>query len=107
MSHLLLIFILLVTNWNTEINSSTYIDSINQEVELKKEVYFILNTKCNFCHVQKKNRITFTLDNMNNFSTSIEQQVFIKKKMPKGRKNKLNIAEEEKLKTWLNSLDKS
>tara|TARA_R110000737_G_scaffold15842_1_gene32727 strand:- start:1392 stop:1712 length:321 start_codon:yes stop_codon:yes gene_type:complete len=104
MSHLL-ILIILFTNWNTIINSSTYIDSINQKVELKKEVYFILNTKCNFCHAKKKNRVIFTLDNMNSFSTSIEQQVFINKKMPKGRKNKLNMAEEEKLNIWINSLD--
>ena len=104
MSHLL-ILIILFANWNTEINSSTYIDSINQKVELKKEVYFILNTKCNFCHAKKKNRVIFTLDNMNSFSTSIEQQVFINKKMPKGRKNKLNMAEEEKLNIWINSLD--
>lgn len=104
MSHLL-IFIILLTNWDAEINSSSYIDSINQKVELKKEVYLILNTKCNFCHIQKKSSLIFTLDNMNSFSTSIKQQVFVNKKMPKGRKNKLNMAEEEKLHTWINSLD--
>jgi uncharacterized membrane protein len=104
MSHLLLILIMLLTNWNAEINSSTCIELIYQKEELKNEVYFILNTKCNFCHAQKKNKVIFTLENMNSLSTSIELQVLINKKMPKGRKNKLTLAEEAKLKSWIYSL---
>lgn len=76
-SHLILI--ILLTNWNTEINLSNYLASIYQKEEIKKEVYFILNTKCNFCYAQKKNRVAFTLYNMNSLSTSIEIQVFIAK----------------------------
>ena len=101
MNHLILI---LFANWNTEINSSTYLEPISQKEELKKEAYLILNAKCNFCHTQKKNRVIFTLENMDSLSTSIELQVFINKKMPKGRKNKLTLVDEAKLKRWIESL---
>tara|TARA_R110002167_G_scaffold70077_1_gene197340 strand:- start:91 stop:414 length:324 start_codon:yes stop_codon:yes gene_type:complete len=104
MNHLILIFIIQFANWNTEINSSTYLEPISQKEELKKEAYLILNAKCNFCHTQKKNRVIFTLENMDSLSTSIELQVFINKKMPKGRKNKLTLVDEAKLKRWIESL---
>ncbi|WP_405398143.1 hypothetical protein [Maribacter sp. Asnod2-G09] len=73
----------------------------------KQDAYSVLNTKCNFCHSVKKNRTVFSLENMDNLAKAIEYQVFIKKKMPKGRKNNLSSLEKEKLLKWISSLDKT
>lgn len=78
--------------------------SVNQTNTEKEVAFNILKTKCNSCHTKKKNRITFTLGNMNSLAPEIESQVFIKKKMPKGRKNQLTLLEEDKLRNWIRTL---
>ena len=77
----------------------------NQTKTAKKEAYLVLNTKCNFCHSVKKNRTIFSLENMDGLAKAIEFQVFTKKKMPKGRKNKLSSLEETQLLNWIKTLD--
>ncbi|WP_405416014.1 hypothetical protein [Maribacter sp. Asnod1-A12] len=77
----------------------------NQTKTVKKEAYLVLNTKCNFCHSVKKNRTIFSLENMDGLAKAIEFQVFTKKKMPKGRKNKLSSLEETQLLNWIKALD--
>jgi biotin synthase-like enzyme len=84
---------------NTDVNSNF---ELQQTIKLK--AYNVLKSKCNFCHVKKRDRIIFTFDNMDSLSKVIEFQVFTKKKMPKGRKNKLSNLEEDKLISWIRSL---
>lgn len=88
-------------DFNSKKDSDTTID---QSKILQQEAFSVLNTKCNFCHEEKRNRTIFTLENMNTLTKTIEYQVFTTRKMPKGRKNKLSSSEEEKLKNWMNSL---
>lgn len=70
-------------------------------LDLKSDAYEILKTKCNGCHRTKNPAKVFTVDNMDRFSAEIYKQVFVKKRMPKGRENQLTLEEYERLKKWL------
>jgi len=63
----------------------------------------ILENKCNVCHHKRNKRRVFTLENMNLWANDIYKQVFVKKRMPKGKKNKLNPTEYQTLLTWISS----
>lgn len=68
---------------------------------VKLKAFNILVNRCNFCHATKKKQDVFTLLNMDSLARAINEQVFVKKNMPKGRKNRLNSLELELLQTWL------
>lgn len=73
----------------------------------QKEVFHILTIKCNVCHLDKNPNKVFTLENMNGFARKIQRQVFVWKRMPKGKEIALSNQEKEKLKRWLkNELNK-
>jgi len=56
------------------------------------------------CHATKKHTDIFTLKNMNSLAIEINRQVFVKRKIPKGRKTKLTEEEEElQLEVWPNA----
>ncbi len=76
--------------------------TINTE---KKIAFDILNTKCNVCHLTRNRRKVFTLENMDQFAEQINEQVFIKQRMPKGREIKLSDSDFSNLKKWLTSLN--
>lgn len=63
----------------------------------------ILENKCNVCHQKRNKRRVFTLENMNTWANDINKQVFIKKRMPKGKKIKLTSKEYQDLLTWISS----
>lgn len=67
----------------------------------KDQAYAILNIKCNSCHATKKKTDIFTLENMDSRAPDIHEQVFEKRKMPKGRKVKLTEEERETLNVWV------
>ncbi len=69
----------------------------------KVEAFKILENKCNVCHYKRNKRRVFTLENMNPWANDIYKQVFIKKRMPKGKKIKLNSKEYQELLTWITS----
>jgi|GEM_PF-1305601 len=69
--------------------------------DLREMVFTVLREKCNICHATKKKTTIFTLQNMDSLAPDIHKQVFIKKKMPKGRKIKLTFDEQNQLKDWL------
>lgn len=71
---------------------------------LKKEAFEVLENNCNECHQKKKKEYVFTLENMEGFASKINTEVFIKKKMPKGKKNKLSAADSQTLKKWIESV---
>jgi len=74
---------------------------IIQKNTTKEEAFKVLQTKCNVCHATKKRVTIFTYENMDSLANEINKQVFIKKKMPKGRKIKLTTSEEENLILWV------
>lgn len=67
----------------------------------KNKAFNVLISKCNVCHATKKKQDIFTLENMDSFAIAINKQVFIKGKMPKGKKNKLSQEESIALQDWL------
>jgi len=67
------------------------------------EAFTVLQEKCNACHATKRKTDIFTLVNMDSLAADIHKQVFVKKKMPKGRKVKLTAAETQHLKVWLDA----
>jgi uncharacterized membrane protein len=72
-----------------------------QEPDQKKVALAILQAKCNTCHSVQNPRKVFTLENMSGLAPKIYQQVFVKKRMPRGAKNGLSRNEYDTLKQWL------
>jgi len=69
----------------------------------KEKAFQILENKCNGCHSKRNKRRVFTLDNINLWADDIYKQVFIKKRMPKGKKIKLTSQEYQDLLTWIST----
>lgn len=83
-------------------NSGNYpVTSLYQNF-YKKEAFQVLVQKCNVCHLAKKRVENFTLENMDSLARDINKQVFVKKKMPKGKKITLTKSEKKSLTLWLN-----
>lgn len=70
----------------------------------KEQALTVLQTKCNGCHASRNRRMIFTWENMDDLSQKINQQVFIKMRMPKGNATTLSEAERAMLQTWIESL---
>ncbi|AXT60076.1 hypothetical protein D1816_06820 [Aquimarina sp. AD10] len=66
----------------------------------------ILDNKCNVCHAKRNRRRLFTLENMNSWADDVYKQVFVKKRMPKGKKIKLTSEEYQNLLNWITSTKK-
>jgi len=66
-----------------------------------EEIANLLETKCNSCHRKKNPFMVFNKKNMNKRAKIIYDQVFVKKRMPKG--SKLSDSESALLKNWLES----
>ena len=77
---------------------------VQPQETIKTKAFKVLILQCNACHASKKKQNIFTLDNMDSLAPEIYKQVFIKKKMPKGRKNILSVQESESLQKWLNEV---
>jgi len=85
-------------------NEATAVYTSNDMVEDSKAVAFqILDNKCNVCHIKRNRKRVFTTENMNPWANDIYKQVFVKKRMPKGNKIKLNAKEYQELLTWITS----
>jgi len=79
-------------------------DSRYNQTAIKDEAFEVLKAKCNVCHATKKRTDIFTLKNMDSLAADIHKQVFVKQKMPKGRKVKLTNEEGELLEKWLSTV---
>jgi len=97
-------------------NSTTTYEPIRENNELKEvyvssyvvknakaEAFQILEDKCNVCHRKRNKRRVFTFENMDAWASDIHKQVFVKKRMPKGKKIKLTSNEYQELLTWITS----
>ncbi|MFT4758417.1 MAG: putative membrane protein [Paraglaciecola sp.] len=91
-----LIFISIVGNlyWFSQVENSSN----------NPPVLTILEEKCNVCH-QKKKSVVFTEGNMETWAAKIHKQVFVKNRMPKGKKFPLTIEEYDILESWLADLN--
>ena len=106
---------LLITLWSTTVLAS-YAFSVNHKVpkktviksasganDIKLKAFKVLQSKCNTCHETGNPSRVFTLDNMDTMASKINRQVFIFKRMPKGRDQRKKMTPEEMaaLKNWL------
>ena len=66
----------------------------------KSKALIVLKNKCNSCHLEKNRSVIFDLQNMSSKAHEIQTQVFVKKRMPKG-KIKLSETEMAELRLWL------
>ncbi len=64
-------------------------------------IYQIFKSKCNVCHLKKK-KVIFSIDNLYSYRELINQQVLIKKKMPKGKDFQLTQDEFRLIEDWIN-----
>ena len=78
---------------------------IAEESELERAALDILKSKCNVCHTRKNPKKVFTSKNISDLAPKIYQQVFIKRRMPKGKEVKLTTQEYAVLEKWLFTQD--
>ncbi|HEY1166663.1 MAG TPA: hypothetical protein VGE90_15890 [Chitinophaga sp.] len=67
----------------------------------KKAALTVLEQKCNVCHRSANPGKVFTIDNMEGLAPKIYKQVFVKRRMPKGRNIQLTEEESQVLKNWV------
>ena len=70
-------------------------------MDLKEEVFKILDTKCNVCHRKQNPFRVFKLKNMDKNAKRIYKQVFVYRRMPKGGEIQLTEEEYQTLKKWI------
>jgi uncharacterized membrane protein len=85
-------------NKPTELYASGYLTKYSYE-----KAFQILDDKCVVCHRKRNKRRIFNKENMNTWANDIYEQVFVKKRMPKGKKIKLSSNEYQELLTWISS----
>lgn len=91
----------------------TSVESNNEQAKLyvsnyiirnsRDKAFQILDNKCNICHSKRNKRRVFTIENMDDFAPDIYEQVFVKKRMPKGRQIKLSSEEYQDILTWIST----
>ena len=74
---------------------------LTEDARLKQTALSVLVQKCNVCHKTYNPGKVFTADNMETLAPKIYKQVFVKRRMPKGRDIKLTPEEEQLLSRWL------
>jgi len=71
--------------------------------DLKRAAFEILSTKCNVCHKKQNPFLVFSIKNMERRASRIYQQVFVKRRMPKGDNTQLTVEEYATLEQWLST----
>jgi hypothetical protein len=61
----------------------------------------VLENNCNECHSKKKPEYYFSEQTMDYFAAEINMEVFIKGKMPKGKKNAMSADDRKTLQLWV------
>ena len=102
-SHFFIFPPLRATTRNVNIMNPLMVNDLRMDV--KQEAFNILKAKCNVCHRRQNPFKIFSLKNMDKNAPRIHQQVFIKRRMPKGDKIKLSDQEYQTLNQWLISIN--
>jgi uncharacterized membrane protein len=77
------------------------IPGLQHDGDIKIKALAVLETKCNFCHRSQNPGKVFTGDNMERHAKNIYKQVFVKRRMPKGKLVKLTPDDQQALMAWL------
>ncbi|UOY05902.1 hypothetical protein L0P88_18420 [Muricauda sp. SCSIO 64092] len=85
-----------------KIRNSEYV-SIAIAESSKERAFQILENKCNVYHGRRNKRRVFTTTNMDSWAEDVYKQVFVKKRMRKGKNIKLTLNEYQDLLTWISS----
>ncbi|NRB59273.1 MAG: hypothetical protein HRU50_04940 [Winogradskyella sp.] len=90
---------------NEQYNAYTTVANLSNETitDSKTTAFQVLDNKCNVCHRKRNKRCVFTANNMDSWADRINTQVFVKKRMPKGKNIKLTSREYKDLQTWISS----
>ena len=103
-----LVLIVVFSRFRTAVENraATTISAVTRtyQNEAKTKAFEVLKNKCNSCHATKKRTDIFTLNNIDSLAPNIYEQVFLKRKMPKGKKTKLTPNESMALKNWLTTV---
>lgn len=76
-----------------------------REGPIKAKAYKFLTNERNVCLSKRNISRVFAKENMNGWSTDVHTQVFIKKRMPYGKKMKHTSEDYQDLLTWISSLN--
>ncbi len=91
--------LIVLTAFRGSIRANT--SGISPNDSLKKEVFIILDTKCNSCHLKQNPFMVFREKTLDRRASKIYKAVFIDRRMPKGKETKLSLEEYTKLESWL------
>lgn len=69
--------------------------------KLKREAFLVLQSSCNPCHKKLNPSKVFDSETMETYAPLIVEQVFVEQRMPLGFWNKLESADRERLRLWL------
>ncbi len=93
-------------DWSKDATNSIQLPAaLELEPPLKQRALEILQAKCNVCHKKQNPFKIFSLKNMDKHAPKIYKQVFVYRRMPKGKKIKLTETEYQLLKDWLKTLN--
>ena len=89
------------TTFDASATPDTSVQSADPVKDAKSAALKVLQLRCNTCHVRQNPGKVFTPSNMNTLASKINEQVFVKKRMPRGKR--LTNEEYTTLQTWLNN----
>jgi uncharacterized membrane protein len=89
------------TTFEGETSEITSVQTADPIEEAKAAALRVLQVKCNTCHVRQNPGKVFTTSNMSALAPKINEQVFEKKRMPRGKR--LTKEEYTILQNWLNT----
>lgn len=90
---------------HTTAEGSAAFHATDTTAEAKSVAFEILKARCNGCHVRQNPGKVFTSANMNSLAPNIYEQVFIRKRMPRGTRVRLAEDEYTTLRNWLLTLN--
>lgn len=99
-------FLIILSNSELSLSNklgNNYETVIKSENPARARAFEVLTNKCNVCHSKRNKRRIFTTDNMDSFAKDVYKQVFVKKRMPKGKNIKLSSQDYQDLLTWISS----
>jgi uncharacterized membrane protein len=89
------------TTFNGPATAQTSDRATDPTEDAKSAALKVLQLKCNTCHVRQNPSKVFTPSNMSKLAPKINEQVFVKKRMPRGKR--LTNEDYTTLQTWLNN----
>jgi uncharacterized membrane protein len=89
------------TTFDSQSSDAVSVQTSDPSENAKSAALKVLQSKCNTCHVRQNPGKVFTTSNMTTLASKINEQVFEKKRMPRGKR--LTKEEYTTLLNWLNT----